>query len=335
MPGPGILTQREIDELLGSMGSADLGKTESAIPKDKVKRYDFSRPNKLQHDELRGMAAIYSDFGKYVAMVLSNQLRTTCSCELLYIDEQTFYDYTNSIINTSVIGIMEIDPLEGAMAVELSSTLVNCMINLILGGNPDVTRKIAAYTEIELTLLQHVLSLFAVPLKNAWTNIVDIQPHIERIEVSGQHIQVASPNETVAIATFQVKIGQHEGTMNCCIPYSVVEPYTDKLNSRKKFRQQLTQKQEIGGIEGNVLVEKIDTVKVEIKCELGKSQLTMQEIDCLQVGDVVKLSKKVGEPVDILYNDVHKFTGEIGIKNNKYAVRIIDKFGRGGDKWQN
>lgn len=334
MAGQGILTQREIDELLNSLGSSELNEQEITAKKDKIKAYDFSRPNKLQHDELRGLGDVYNDFAKYVAMALSDKLRTTCNCDLLYIDEQTFYDYTNSIINTSVIGIVDMKPFEGAMAIELSSTIVNCMINLILGGNPNVTSPREAYTEIELTLLEHILNEYLKPIKNAWDSIKEVNPVVERIEVAGQHVQIAGPNETVAIATFEVKIGKYEGAMNCCIPYAVIEPVTDKLNSRKKYRQQLTKKQEPGGIKSEVLVDQIDTVKVDIKCELGKSLLTMNEIDRLQVGDVIKLSKKVGEPVDVLYNDVSKFVGEVGIKNNKYAVRITNEIRKGEDVWQ-
>ena len=68
----------------------------------------------------------------------------------------------------------------------------------------------------------------------------------------------------------------------------------------------------------------IDNETVEVVCELGKSHLTMDEINKMQPGDVIKIDKYVNEPAEILYNNLSKYTAEVGIKNGKYAIKVLE-----------
>ena len=54
-----------------------------------------------------------------------------------------------------------------------------------------------------------------------------------------QLAQIISPNETIAIITMNISIGQVEGMVNICIPHMVIEPVIDQLSTKYWFSSML------------------------------------------------------------------------------------------------
>ena len=72
-------------------------------------------------------------------------------------------------------------------------------------------------------------------IKEAWANVIDINPKLDKIEVNPQFAQIIPHNETIALITMNLEIGQREGMMNICIPYLLIEPILDKLSAKYWF----------------------------------------------------------------------------------------------------
>lgn len=64
------------------------------------------------------------------------------------------------------------------------------------------------------------------------------------------------------------------------------------------------------------------TLKSSITAHLGCTNVLLGDLQKLQQGDVLLLSKKISEPVKILLSDDCIFYGEIGKQNNKLAVML-------------
>ena len=65
-----------------------------------------------------------------------------------------------------------------------------------------------------------------------WANVTPIEARLQRIETNSQFAQIISPSETSAVVTMNMRIGNVEGMMNICMPYEVLEPVIDKLNTK-------------------------------------------------------------------------------------------------------
>ena len=65
-------------------------------------------------------------------------------------------------------------------------------------------------------------------------------------------------------------------------------------------------------------------IPLEIKVELGRAKVQIQELLNLGPGSTVSLSKLEGEPVDILANDKLIAKGEVVLQNKKYGIRITE-----------
>ncbi|CAB1062785.1 Flagellar motor switch protein FliN [Olavius sp. associated proteobacterium Delta 1] len=65
-------------------------------------------------------------------------------------------------------------------------------------------------------------------------------------------------------------------------------------------------------------------IPLEIKVELGRTRIQIQELLNLSPGSAVRLVRLEGEPVDILANDTLIARGEVVVQNEKYGIRVTE-----------
>jgi len=65
-------------------------------------------------------------------------------------------------------------------------------------------------------------------------------------------------------------------------------------------------------------------VELDIKIELGRTHMAVEDILHLKEGSVVQLDKDAGAPVDILINDRLVAEGEVLVLNEYFCVRVTN-----------
>jgi len=65
-------------------------------------------------------------------------------------------------------------------------------------------------------------------------------------------------------------------------------------------------------------------VPLKVTVELGRSQMTIENLLKLTQGSVVELNQVIGEPLDILVNNKLMARGEAVVVKDKFAIRIVD-----------
>ena len=71
-------------------------------------------------------------------------------------------------------------------------------------------------------------------------------------------------------------------------------------------------------------LELLFDIPLEIKVELGRVRIQIQELLKLIPGSAVKLVRLEGEPVDILANDTLIARGEVVVQREKYGIRVTE-----------
>ncbi len=71
-------------------------------------------------------------------------------------------------------------------------------------------------------------------------------------------------------------------------------------------------------------IELLMDVDLEVKIELGRAQMPIEEILKLKKGAVVELDRLAGDPVDILVNERRVARGEILVVNDNFCVRVTE-----------
>lgn len=65
-------------------------------------------------------------------------------------------------------------------------------------------------------------------------------------------------------------------------------------------------------------------VNLNVKIELGRTRMVVEDVLKLTEGCVVELDKLAGDPVDVYVNDRHVARGEVLVLNDNFCVRISE-----------
>lgn len=318
-----VLSQHEIDALLaalssGEMDADDLRKED--VDK-KVKVYDFKRALRFSKDQIRSLTRIHENYARLLTTLLSAQLRTFVQINVVSVDQLPYEEFIRSIPKLTILYIFEASPLEGRMVLEVNPNVAYSMLDRLLGGTGRSPDKIAGVTEIESSILEKVFTKSLTLMTEAWRNVTDFEPRLRMTEINPQFIQTVSPNETVAVISMSIKVGETTGMINLCLPHVVLEPIMPKLSAHHWFS---SQKKKIQPGENEALQDRLQNVKVPLIAELGSSVISIHEFLNLSVGDVVQLNQDSSADLVLKVGHRTKFKGRPGIIRGRVAVQVTD-----------
>lgn len=317
-----VLSQGEIDALLKQLSSGELDvddiSEESVV---KIKDYDFARPAKFSKEHLRTLEIIFENFGRLVSSNLPAYLRKNVQIDVMNSEAVTYSEFSNALSNPVLLGIVNFEPLNGNILIELASNLGFTIIDRMLGGLGDPLDKPREFSEIELSVLERIFTILVDLLREPWENVIEIHPRLERIETNSQFAQIISPSEMIAIVTINMTIGNVEGLMNVCLPFMTLEDIMDKLNTKYWFSTMQSK-------DSDNYVEFIETAinkaQIPIRAILGRSTIAVMDFINLQVGDIIRLDSHMDDELDVYVGNIVKFKALPGSGTENYAVKVTE-----------
>lgn len=69
-------------------------------------------------------------------------------------------------------------------------------------------------------------------------------------------------------------------------------------------------------------IDLLADVNLDVKIELGRTKMYVEDLLKLSDGSVVELDKLAGDPVDVYVNDRHVARGEVLVLNDNFCIRI-------------
>lgn len=318
-----ILSQNEIDELLKALdtGEIDMHQIQSTKQEKKIKNHDFRRPSKFAKDHLKTLNIIHEYYARLVTNFLTGYLRTLVQVDVVSVEPLAYNDFTNSISNPVIIGIVDFSPLTGSIVMEVAPHIAFALVDRILGGKGSSIEKIREFTEIELAIVERIIIQILNLMREPWENVISLRPRLERIETNAQFAQIISPNEIVALITLSARIGDAGGMINICIPHIVVEPVVSKLSTKFWFS---SIEKETSDETKYIIENKVEDTIIPIKAILGETIITVNEFLELQTGDVLPLNTNVNGNLKVLVGDLLKFYAKPGIKKNRVALKVTE-----------
>ncbi len=318
-----ILSQSEIDSLLEALttGKLNVEEIKHTTAPASSRPYDFRRPNKFSKEHLRSLEMLHQNFARLLTSFFSGYLRAAISVEVASVGQVIYEEFMRSIPSPTVLTIFECSPLEGVAIVETNNQVVFPLIDLMFGGPGTATDKTRELTDIEITVVRKLYDRVLEHLAAAWHDIYEIKPCITAIESNPRMQQLYSPNEVVALITLSVSIDDEpRGLMNLCIPFIVLEPVVSRLSVRQQFLRQ----------SGGPKDDEIKWIKhwigyseVNMEVILGDTFITVNDFLQLQIDDVLVLSRKVDQDLEMHVEKELKFGVQAGRVNNNLAVQVV------------
>lgn len=328
---PDVMSQSEIDALLNALDTGDIS-VEEMQEEDtrKIKDYDFRNPQKMSKEQLKTLEVIHENFGRSLQTFLTGLLRVSVKTKILTVDQFAYSEFSNAISNPAFLLVIDFLPLPGQILIDISPSIMYIIIDRLLGGFGSDKQEIRAFTQIELSLLKRTMSGMTTDLKTAWGNVVELEPELNKIEVNPQFAQIVAPNETIALVTMSLEIGNMQGMLNVCLPYITIEQVVDRLTTRSWFNASV-QEGERDDLDKVALHNRILNTVVPVIACLGGTTITINDIANLRIGDVIKLDRMTKDDIEVSVGTKMKYKASIGTKDRKMAV-CISEVVRGGEE---
>ncbi|NLW16912.1 MAG: flagellar motor switch protein FliM [Firmicutes bacterium] len=325
-----VLSQSEIDALLAALdaGELDPDQIESESENQRVKLYDFRRPEKFTKEQLRTLQMLHENFARSLSTYLATTLRTLVEIKVMSVEQLTYYEFTRSLPLLTMLAIFEIPEWEGRGLLECNLDLIFTMLDRMLGGAGTSIEEGRSLTDIEQGLVTQLMTHMANLYQDAWETVADVNFIHDSLETNPLFAQIVSQNETVALINFSAKIANTEAMLNICLPHMVLEKVMDKLTTRSWYAGQTR-------TPDPTLAERVrrsvDRLAVPLRVHLGEAMVSFNDLLNLQVGDCIPLDTRTNSMVKVKVGTRTKFLGSIGKVGNHLAVRV-EKVLPGGEE---
>jgi flagellar motor switch protein FliM len=317
-----ILSQGEIDSLLQNIGNQQAVDEILTGKKDvdrEVTGYDFRRPNRLSKNQLRTLQNIHESFAEALSYYLVSRLQTIVSAHVTSVDQLFYSEFILSVSNPGCLYVFGLGLNEGSAILEFSPQLAFVIVERLLGGTGEVPKKVRALTQIEQSVLKGIVERAMTDLQGAWKTVGSMNFKLERFESEADFVQIAPPSEIVVVVTFEVMVTNRPYLMNLCFPTFALEEVISKLNFQHLSPLVHGVK---GGGRQEVISKQLLSTRVPVYSILGTTQITMGDLMNLEIGDVIRLNRKIDQELEIYVNQKKKFYGRVGNFDGRKAVKI-------------
>ncbi len=335
-----VLSQSEVDALLAAVsegdsgGGGDVGGGRagavkvvggSAPGKEEkvVVTYDLTSQDRIIRGRLPQLEVIYEKFMRSFRVSLSSALRKIASLTLASTDFLKFGEFINTLPMPTCMTVLRFANLRGSALFVIESKLAYALVDSFFGGADRPYTKIEGkdFTQIELSIVKKVIDLAIEDLEAAWSSVEKIGCSFVRTEVNPQFVGIVPPTDVVIASTFDVELENANGTVTIVIPYSTIEPIKQKLSSGFQIESDQTDKK----LWTNTIREQLMETELNLKVNLGETEIDLGDLMNLKVGDVLPLNQDASGEFDIQVEGVRKFKGYYGVHHGTVAVQVTQK----------
>jgi len=318
-----ILSQEEIDALLTtvSTGEEEQQKKEELPQSHSIVAYDFRHPNRVSKDQIRTLENIHDNFGGHLGSVISGIFRAVVDIELMSVDQITYSEFIMSLVSPSCTYTFSIAPLEGLCILDFSPALTFAFVERMFGGTGKPIESERELTGIERAVMNRITARFFHELSKAWARVLTVKIEHAGFETNPQFIQIVPPGETVIVITFQLKMLESSGILTICYPYVTLESIVAKLSGQSWID---AAKMKVSDEDLRMNSRNLSVVRAGLASVLADVEISVREFLNIKIGDVVKLEKKVYDPVTVLVEGKPKFLARPGLIGKKRGIQVTE-----------
>ena len=315
-----FLSQEEVDALLkGVTGEADEAPAEASA-EGGVRSYDLGRQERIVRGRMPTMELINERFARYLRIGLFNYIHRSTEISVGPIKVQKYSEFIRNLVVPTNLNLVQVKPLRGTGLVVLDPNLVFLVVDNMFGGDGRFHTRVEGrdFTPTEQRIIQGLLGVVFNEYEKAWKPVHELKFEYMRSEMNTQFANIATPSEIVLSANFTVELSGNTADLHICLPYSMIEPLRDTLNSSMHSEQAASDKRWT-----NLLHRQLKLAEVELVAPLARTQVTLRDIVNMKVGDIIPMN--IDENIEAQIDGVPVVACRYGVHDGQYALKI-DRF---------
>jgi flagellar motor switch protein FliM len=315
-----LLSQDEVDALLKGLDTGDI---ESEQVPDEIEAaletFDWASLGRNIRGSMPMLDVVNSRFCQRFRATLSSILRRLYDISPEPVETIKFSEFQRSLPVPTSMHLFKLEPLRGIGILVMESRLVFSLVEAFFGGTGSGSTKIEGrdFTPIEKRVIEKVVQMALINMTDAWEEVHPIKTEFIRSESNPLAVNVVPPEELLVSARFEVELNKGLGKIVVCIPISSFQPIRQKLAGGYLSEEIKTDQTWV-----KVLNERLKPIEVEMQVILGRTSLSIKDLQNLRPGDIILLDNSFRSPVTATVEGIPKYEGYVGRCNNKKVFRV-------------
>ena len=313
-----ILSQEEIDALLHGVDDGDINIESDIIQRD-FSDYDLTSQDRIIRGRMPTLELINERFARHTRVSLFNMLRRSAEVSIGGVQVQKFGEYIQTLYVPTSLNMVRMQPLRGMALFVFEAKLVFKLVDNFFGGDGHHAKVDGReFTPTELRVVQMLLEQAFKDLEEAWKPLFDINFDCIGSEVNPAMANIVSPSEAVIVSSFHIDLDGGGGDMHITMPYSMIEPIKDVLDSGMTGDVDEVDERWLKALRRDIL-----RASVDLECTVVEKKMLLREIIDLKKGDVIP----VDIPVDLVLraNGVPIYKTRMGTSRGHLGLEIMGR----------
>lgn len=217
--------REDADALLGTVRAGAARDAAAALNDTDV--YNFSRAGQISNEQMRAIATVNDMFARNLMHNMGAWLRTDFQVTLLRGEQMEYSECLQRMADRALISSVRLEPLGATGLLEIESTLVSPIVDVLLGGTgkSEAPRML---TDIEELIMASVLNIILKELNVAWQP-VGLQLALEKRESISNMSRMMPGSEKALYVGFAITMPEARGNLTLCLPAVVLNSILRKL----------------------------------------------------------------------------------------------------------
>jgi flagellar motor switch protein FliM len=282
--------------------------------------YDFTSQGRNAHERMPALKMINDRFASLFAENITQLLNSEVTLSIIDVQRVKLAEYIPGLLVPASFNRIRIQPLAGSALCVFDPKLVFYVVDSYFGGSGKSFSKPEnrKFAPMEMRMIQILLEKCMQDLKQAWQPVLAVDVEYVNSDVNTNLTDAADLSELVVVSSFRVQMDGGSGEIHIIMPYAMLEPIRDLLNTGTGW--------ELMGINeqfSSALQQELKDAKVEISTVFNATALSLKELSKLKVGDIIPM--EAPDQVQVRVGDTPLFIGQFGMSNGKNAVTIQSK----------
>ena len=308
-----VLNQDEIDSLLGFDEEQEEASERAGIQA-------ILSSALVSYERLPMLEVVFDRLVRLMSTSLRNFTSDNVEVSLDNIASIRFGDYLNSIPLPAMLSVFKAEEWDNYGLITVDSSLIYSIVDVLLGGR----RGTAAmriegrpYTTIERSLVERMVHVMLGDLSAAFEPLSPVTFRFDRLETNPRFATISRPSNAAIVARLRIDMEDRGGRLELLLPYATLEPVRELL-----LQMFMGEKFGRDTIWETHLAEELWVTDVDLEAVIDSQTMKLRDVFDLKVGSQIMLSATQDSPIQLVCGDVQMYTGRMGRKGNRIAVRI-------------
>jgi flagellar motor switch protein FliM len=242
------------------------------------------------------------------------------------IEHGRYEDWCGDQRNFASLSLYRLRPLKGGMMIALEADFITSLVDTFYGGRGLVpTVKRIEFTSSEDRMLTRLTEMLITQLKDAWAEVMKLEPVLVSRETNPAYATIAKPHETVILQRFTLTPAQgRPGVVTFIYPQSTLRPIEGDLSAKVR--------DSAGPIDAEWrrrLAYAVEDIRLPVRSVLARPELTMAQLMTLKPGDVIPIN--LAPKVPLLVGSKRFAEGTIGEQEGRASL-LVESVGKGMER---